>query len=393
MKRLIKSMVVTAVALSLTSFAIPSFVSAEYDLDTQIDTQKMVGAVLSGLGKQTSDSQQGGLFSKFYESPTIVTIDGDLAIGSNSVRVPKELFFQKLMDSINSGVNYYVERGLHEKCLSYDDLQAGQFDNRALDWAKGTFYEKYVYARLVEKAAHGACPAKQAIIDAHYPNGYDGADWIEGYIPADYVREYETARPTPTPEPVSDKFKDLPLSHWAKDTVEKIADLGYFSGYEDGTFKPDNQMTHEEFLKVIVEIAGLDVTPVAADYVQNDNHIDTKWASWAQPYLNAAFDAGLIAKHTDDRDLFQVNKPITRAEMAKLIGRLNEYLKKTNTAENTDLSNVITDWNTIPEEYKDYVAKAYTAGIINGYEDGTFRPNGNLTRAEASTVILKVIEQ
>lgn len=191
-------------------------------------------------------------------------------------------------------------------------------------------------------------------------------------------------------------FKDVTSKHWANENIRKTAELGYFSGYEDGTFRPDNQITHEEFLKVIVDYGLSDkVKPVSDDYksvvtddVTNDKYWTNRWASWAQPYLNAAMTAGIVTKN--DVDLAAVNTPITRGEMAKIISRLRAYYSKNDAA--NDLSSVITDWNSIPAEYKEYVAKAYNAGILSGYEDGTFRSGGNLTRAEASSVIMKLID-
>lgn len=78
--------------------------------------------------------------------------------------------------------------------------------------------------------------------------------------------------------------------------------------------------------------------------------------------------------------------------MAKLIGRLRVYLKSDDD-ENAEPNDTISDWNTISDEYKPYIAKAYNAGIINGYSDGSFKPNDKLTRAEASTVFIKLIDE
>lgn len=186
-----------------------------------------------------------------------------------------------------------------------------------------------------------------------------------------------------TPVIKANKFTDVTTAHWANANIEKIANLGYFSGYEDGTFRPDNQITHEEFIKVIVDF-GLDGTENAPA-----NSASANWAEWAQPYLNAALNAGIVT--ADDTDLLAVNTPITRGEMAKVIGRLKTYLTGTNNTA-ADVSDKIADWNNIPDAYKNYVAEAYNEGILSGYEDGTFKSNKSLTRAEASSVIVKLID-
>lgn len=181
--------------------------------------------------------------------------------------------------------------------------------------------------------------------------------------------------------------------------INMISGLGAFSGYEDNTFRPDNQITHEEFLKVVMSLIFDDTfDPMPANYIylaDNDisssNYWTNRYAPWAQPYLMAAMDIGLVVP--DDGDLGQTESPITRGEMAKIISRALRYLGEEQSEESDTAKKSISDWNSIPDDYKSYVADAYSKGILSGYSDGSFESNNSLTRAEASAVILRLIDQ
>ena len=193
----------------------------------------------------------------------------------------------------------------------------------------------------------------------------------------------EAPAPQPTTAPHTNSFTDVPETHWAYDNIMRITELGGFNGYPDGTFKPDNQIMHEEFLKVVMSLAykgDVNAAPVSA--------LSDGWADWAKPMLNAAVDAGIVT--AEDTDLLATGTPITRAEMAKIISRTLDYLGKVKAA--TPDTSKITDWNYIAEVYKPYIADAYSKGIITGYIDGSFGPANHLTRAEASAVIVRMID-
>lgn len=193
------------------------------------------------------------------------------------------------------------------------------------------------------------------------------------------------AQPTaaPTAAPQTGSFSDVPSNYWAYNNIKRITELGGFKGYEDGTFKPENQITHEEFLKVVISLmykGDANAAPASA--------LGASWEDWAKPMLNAAVDAGIVK--ADDSDILAANTPITRAEMAQIISRTLDYLGKTKAA-SPDTSK-ITDWNYVAEAYRPYVEQVYAKGIITGYDDGSFGPAMSLTRSEASAVIARMID-
>ena len=184
-------------------------------------------------------------------------------------------------------------------------------------------------------------------------------------------------------------YSDVNQSAWYASYVNKISELNAFSGYEDGTFRPDNQITQEEFIKTVVCLICGELNESNAPTVKNT--WNSKWSSCAIPYLDKAFELGLI---TEQDTMFKlVGIPCNRGEMAKVITRAVEYLKEDSVADTSTYITKLKDYNRIKEEYKPYVLQAYAKGILSGYDDGTFRDDGLLTRAEASSVLVRLIDK
>ena len=227
--------------------------------------------------------------------------------------------------------------------------------------------------------------------------------------PKPTVTPKPTKAPAPTSEPYvteapevisreESRFRDVSASHWAISNINRITELGAFSGYEDGTFRPDNQITHEEFLKVVMSLIyddEFDAMPenyvyLADNDTSSHNYWTNRYAAWAQPYLTAALDIGVIEE--SDYDIGAAETPITRGEMAKIISRVMYYLGEGQSAD-SDASADISDWNTIAQDYRSFVADVYSKGIISGYSDGSFGSANNLTRAETSAVVIRLIDK
>lgn len=133
------------------------------------------------------------------------------------------------------------------------------------------------------------------------------------------------------------------------------------NGYEDGLFKPDNNITVAEFLKMLVQ------------YIDYKKVLEgERWPDW---YVNTAKYYGFIYENEfDDYD-----KPISRKEVATILGR---YI---------NLTDVKKSKNVFSDEVSSDVLKLYTLGVISGYEDGTYRGNNEITRAEASVIVCRAV--
>lgn len=186
-------------------------------------------------------------------------------------------------------------------------------------------------------------------------------------------------------------YSDVPENAWYTGYVNKISELKGFAGYEDGTFRPDNQITQEEFVKTVVALTVGEQPEATGENTEPKRSWKNCWDSWAQPYLNKAMEMGLITE--EDTDFRYNGLPCTRGNMAKIATRAFEYLKEKDIADTSTYATKLKDYSDIPDKFKSYVLQAYGKGIISGYEDGTFRSDGILTRAEASSVLVRLIDK
>ena len=159
----------------------------------------------------------------------------------------------------------------------------------------------------------------------------------------------------------------------------KLKELGIIDGVGDNKFNPSGIVTREQFLKMLVEATA---TPDSANAVK---FADVDSSAWYAPYVAAGVDAGLINGITDDT--FGVGFEIKRQDMAVMIARI---LNAKNIPV-TQTSEVFDDDNNISDYAKNAVYLVRDAGIINGYNNNQFSPATSLTRAEAATVIIKLL--
>ncbi|QSZ27580.1 S-layer homology domain-containing protein [Aceticella autotrophica] len=186
-------------------------------------------------------------------------------------------------------------------------------------------------------------------------------------------------------KPIIQKFKDI-NGHWAEETITKLADMGIVSGYEDGTFKPDNKITRAEATAILVRALKL----------SHGTEKDLKFADnvaipiWAKGVVAAAAKEGLVKGYPqpDGSVTFEADRPISRVEIAAIIVRVME--KKIGKAIPSTLKFI--DNTAIPEWGKTSVGIAVSKGIVVGYPDNTFRADNPVTRAEASVMVFRLLE-
>lgn len=178
------------------------------------------------------------------------------------------------------------------------------------------------------------------------------------------------------PEAAGKAFSDV-VNHWAKSHIDKLTLSGVLGGYPDGTFKPEGTVTRAEFIKMIVETLELEDDGTEVTIPSDaENH-------WAISYVEIALQKGLTDGFSED--LFRPDDKITREQMAVVLYNALE-LKPVDSETAFDDLDEIASWAV------DAVGAVAEAGYIEGYEDDTFRPKGLMTRAEAATVIARLIE-
>ena len=178
-------------------------------------------------------------------------------------------------------------------------------------------------------------------------------------------------------------------NHWAFDYIDALVDKKVVNGYEDGTFRPNKNVTRAEWAKMLTVTAEI---PNYSNYksVIDFCSEDVKSDNWAAPYLTTVLPffpfEGTESPYGKISVKFQPAKAATRLEITKSIVMEKGYsLKKPN----YNLVTSFTDYLDIPEEDMAYVAVAVEHGIIKGMDDGSFKPNKNVTRAEAATILYR----
>jgi heme-binding NEAT domain protein len=180
-------------------------------------------------------------------------------------------------------------------------------------------------------------------------------------------------------EPLATSFKDV-QGHWAEAAITKALSLGIVAGYEDGKFRPNGVITRSEFAVLISRALKLPASTTASTF--NDGNLVP---TWAKSHVESAVAAGLVGGYDDQT--FRGSNQITRSELAVIIVRA----AKLETKEDAALS--FADSSAVPAWAKKEVAAAVAAGFIQGKGNNTFDPNANATRAEALTLVMKLLEQ
>jgi len=161
--------------------------------------------------------------------------------------------------------------------------------------------------------------------------------------------------------------------HWAEGIIATLVDSGAVRGYEDGTIRPQESITRAEFMATINNLLGF---TEAAEI----NFTDVSGNEWFAADVGRAVAVGYVSGYPDGT--MRPNAQITRQEAAAAINRL------TLLATNRHASVEFTDFNQIAQWARGAVGGASAADILSGYPDGSFNPTGNITRAEAFSLIL-----
>ena len=116
-------------------------------------------------------------------------------------------------------------------------------------------------------------------------------------------------------------YNDVPENHWAYTYIENATENGIFEGYEDGSFKPEKQLTHEELTKVIISLMKDKLNDIPSDNLNDDipnrDYWTNRWDNWSQPYLNIALNSGIL--NTNDTAYAYKNMLVSREDMSKIV--------------------------------------------------------------------------
>jgi len=199
-----------------------------------------------------------------------------------------------------------------------------------------------------------------------------------------YSFSFTTANEAKVVIPVK-QFSDVPTNHWAYQAVMEMAKLGILNGYSDGTFRPEDNVTREEFAKMMVLALNLPINEPVSPYFK-----DVKNSYWAYKFVESA-KSYLTGYQKADGMYFKGTNNAVREDMAYALVKAKGLNNQS--VDMSKLNTLFKDVNKITADLKKYVLIAYENGIIKGNADGTFNPKGTLTRAEASKLLYNVISQ
>ena len=175
-------------------------------------------------------------------------------------------------------------------------------------------------------------------------------------------------------------FSDVPDSHWGASSIHALCERGVINGAGNGKFLPDNAVTRAEFSKMLVGALFSDYQAAGraafADVSEND---------WFCNAVNAAAELGIITGNGNGS--FLPNETISRQDMAVMLYRA---LNKSGAEIRAEGLGFV-DSNEISEYAKEAVSLLGGAGILNGMENSSFQPDGELSRAQAAKALYEAL--
>ena len=190
-------------------------------------------------------------------------------------------------------------------------------------------------------------------------------------------------------------FTDVEENFWAKTEIETLSNVGVISGYPDGTFKPNADITKEESVALFAKALGYN-EETNEEIVSFANE---KYASLLENYTSYAVNQsayllykGVLAENDMVNYMATANKsqPLKRYEAATMIAKAlgaDAWLST-----NPDFELLYADAADIPEAAKAYVYYAGEKGIMKGMDETTFSPNSSVTRAQVATMIFRILD-
>lgn len=177
-------------------------------------------------------------------------------------------------------------------------------------------------------------------------------------------------------------FSDMPSKHWAYESVTQLAALGINEGYGDGTFRGGKNITRYEVAAMLAKTIKKVFNVSIASNVKEFS--DVPEGHWAYESVAMLAKAGVSKGYGDGT--FRGDKNITRYEVSMMIANISKQ-------QFTDVPEISNPFSDLPNDH--WASEAVTIlaakGINQGYGDGTFLGNRNITRYEMATMLAKTL--
>ncbi len=179
------------------------------------------------------------------------------------------------------------------------------------------------------------------------------------------------------------RFTDVESSHWAYNAIIELNNRGIISGYSDKSFKPNESVTRSQFASMLTKALNLSTSSTKQTFE------DIPVKNWDYKAVEAAKIYLTGYKAENGRMYFYGSKSSVREDMAVA---LVKALGLSVVSNDSNLKRTFTDYDSISKNLRSYVYTAYANNIMVG-SNGKFNAQGSLTRAEAASLLLKIVER
>jgi len=174
-------------------------------------------------------------------------------------------------------------------------------------------------------------------------------------------------------------FSDVLSNDWAYSYIKRLYENGIVNGIDNDTFNPDDAVSRQDFIKILVGALEIKVT-------DNQSPFYDVVGSYSEPYISAAYENGLINGISETE--FGAQNNILREDVAVIISRVLDVHNMKFEKSNYEYH----DSGDFSEYARDAICTVTEASIFNGDETGNFNPKSNLSRAEACAVLCRLAD-
>lgn len=185
-------------------------------------------------------------------------------------------------------------------------------------------------------------------------------------------------------------YKDVANDYWAEDYITELSSQGFFSGYEDGTFRPDGTINYIETFSMLSRMYKLEDEEIEAIMLDFATVVAEKLPStlyWAKKEISICLAAGIVSGN--ELGKLDLTKGITKKDFSLLLVRALQLDGKINANSNAKLP--FADESGITGIYRGCVAILHNAKIVDGDDNNKFNPNQTVTRAVAAALLYRAL--
>lgn len=317
------------------------------------------------------DNDDGVVYTTAFEGPIPATVSNVRIVGK-----------AKVGSVVMAEYNYYHKYGAEEDMNAtviewYNgDTKVGTGKSFTLSRSMKAFKVKVTVYTKTMPYVGGTAESVAVNVSSSESGGSPGSGFGGGGSSKSAGTSTPIISPPTTTSGESGVFADT-ANHWAKNTIKNMFEKGCVKGVSENNYEPDRSITRAEFCTIICRAFNIAET-------EGDFFIDVAEGEWFTGFINAAAKAGIVSG-SDGK--FKPNDEITREEMAVIMKNLVGYVGKTLTE---DKEIQFEDFDKISDWAETSIKMMASAGLLEG-ADNRFNPRASATRAEAATVIERLI--